>query len=151
MTVQELLSVASTEAVQIIIREGGDGKWIYAWKIGENVQVGRYDFIHNSRGELKEAGRFFVPDNRVEVCRVDGRCRMMIIPKSLKYLPKEVQSLEVSSFRSSYVDRTENRGLEIWCYPKDFIPPQEEHRVLKNEESKTNEQLSLFDSEGVSK
>lgn len=143
MTVKELIDVASTNAVQIIVREDGCGLWLYAWKIGEKVEVGRYDYIRNSRGELKEAGRFYVPDNNVEVCRSDEHCRMMIIPKSLKHIPNEVQNLEIYNFRSSYVDKSENRGLEIWCYPKGYSVPPKQFIAEKTDEN----QLSLFDTE----
>ena len=70
MTVQELLSVAWCDAVEIIVRENGDSRWIYAYKCGLNVQVGRYDYIRDKDGVLRESGRFFIPEKKVEVLQV---------------------------------------------------------------------------------
>lgn len=139
MTVKELLEVAWCDGVEIIIRENGDGKWIYAYKIGKEVQVGKYDYING-----KQSGRFFKPEKAVEVCRYDGNCRMLIIPKDVKKLPKEVKDLKVAMFRESYIGPNIEHGFEINCFPKGFIPPLE---MLRSDQAKLNtEQLSLFDT-----
>ena len=143
MTVQELLSVAWCDAVEIIVRENGDSRWIYAYKCGLNVQVGRYDYIRDKDGVLRESGRFFIPEKKVEVCRVDGHCRMLVIPKSLKNLPKEAQELEISHFRYAYITRSTENGLEITCYPKGWTPPE----IPKVVEEVNERQYSLFDTE----
>lgn len=139
MTVNELLSVAIVDHLRIIIREDGYGLWLYAWKIGEDVQVGKYDNFRDKDGKLVGAGKFYKPDKPIEVCRVDGQCRMLIIPKSLKHIPKEVQSLQVASFHHSYVDSGDKRGMEIWCYPSGWTPPAPQPMQTKDEQ-----QISLF-------
>ena len=140
MTVNELLSVAITDAVEIIIRENGERQWIYGYRIGEDVQIGRFEFFRNTKGELRESGRFFVPDNRIEICRCDGRCKMLVIPKAIKYLPKEAQNLEVSSFRYSFVlTKSHSHGMEIWCYPSDWTTPAPQPMQTKDEQ-----RISLF-------
>ena len=143
MTVKELIDVAVVDAVNIIVREHGCGKWLYAYKVGECVQVGKYDCIRDKDGVLKNVGKAYIPDNKIEVCRIDGQCRTLVIPKSLKYIPKEVQNLEIYNFRSSYVTTASERGMEIFCYPKGYFVPSLPFIAEKTDEN----QLSLFDIE----
>lgn len=142
MTVHELLSVAVCDAVTIIIRENGDSKWIYAYEIGENVQVGKYDY-YEVNGELRCAGKFYKPTKPIEVMGCHREMRKLIIPKKVTKLPKEVKDLKVASFRRTYIGPKIDHAFEIWCYPKGFVPPL---TMLRSDQAKLDErQFTLFD------
>lgn len=135
ITVKDFLEVAWTDGILVIIREDGCGQWIYAYEIGKNVQVGKYDyFVQNDK--LVSSGKFFSPNKSIEVCRCDSRCKKLIIPKDVRYTPKNVLELEIFSFRHSYIPFV-NHPFEIFCYPKGWSAP-----VL--EKKSDDFQLSLF-------
>jgi len=144
MTVNELLSVAVCDAVTIIIRENGDSKWIYAYEIGEDVQVGKYDYFMDSNGRLTQAGKFYKPTKPIEVMGCHREMRKLIIPKKVSKLPKEVKDLKVASFRRTYIGPKIDHAFEIWCYPKGFVPPL---TMLQSDQAKLDErQFTLFDN-----
>lgn len=136
MTVREFLEVAWTDGITVIIRENGDGQWLYAYEIGKTVQVGKYDYVRIN-GLLKCAGKFYPPQNRVEVSRCDGHCKKLIIPKDVSKTPKEVMDLEICSICHSYIPFVEH-PFEICCYPKGWTNP--EHKIECIDEN----QLRLF-------
>ena len=150
MTLVELLEVAWCDAVEVIVREDGVGQWLYGYKIGKNVKVGKYDYYQNKDGELVQSGKFFHPEKAIEICRHDRHCRMLVIPKNisnlpkdLKHIPKEAQELQVHLFRATYIGEGIQHGLEVWCYPKGYVVPVQEIITKRTDER----QFSLFDKE----
>ena len=121
ITVKDFLDVAFTDAIEVIIRENGDGQWIYAYEIGKNVHVGKYDYFLQD-GKLVCSGKFILPQKSIEVCRCDFHCKKLIIPKDVRYTPKDVLELEICSFCHSYIPFSDH-PFEIWCYPKGWIAP----------------------------
>ncbi len=143
MTVRDLIEANDPRAIEVIIREDGCGKWIYAYKVGERVQVGKYDYISST---MKCSGRFYIPPNKVEVCRHDGHCKCLIIPGPVKKkCPKEVLELEVAFFRfGSVVDdiiRSDHDALSISCYPKGWTAPEP---AAEKKRPADDNQLTLF-------
>ena len=145
MTVKEFLDVAWTDGICVIIRQDGCGQWIYAYEIGKNVQVGKYDCIRKD-GKMQHSGKFFKPQKAVEVCRIDGHCKKLIIPKDVSKTPKEVLDLEIHMIRHSYIPFVEH-PFEIECYPKGWIPTEP---MLYHTETDEH-QLTLFDTKGDNK
>lgn len=146
ITVVQLLNCSMADAAEICIRSEGCGEWIYAYRIGKTVQVGKYDYYRDKDGALKPTNNFYVPDKPIEICRHDGHCRMLVIPKDIKKLPKEIRDLEVFLFRESYILCSQHidHGLLIDCYPKCFVPPL---TMLRSDQAKLDErQFTLFDN-----
>lgn len=148
MTLKELIDVSNCKAFEVVIRKDGCGEWIYAYKIGEKVQVGKYDYYKNSNGELRASGRFFRPDKEIEVSRHDGRCKCLIIPKPISKLPKKIWELKVASFRYGIVveDTIQHSYdcLAIECFPEGFEREEVNNNFANAKENFTNAQMTLF-------
>lgn len=144
MTVRDLIEANDPRAIEVIIRENGCGQWIYAYKIGERVQVGKYDYISAT---MKQNVRgFYIPANKVEVCRHDRHCKCLIIPGPVKKkCPKEVLELEVSTFRFGVVVddiiRSDHDALAITCYPKGWTMPEP---AAEKKQPVDENQMTLF-------
>ena len=143
MTLKELIDVSNCKAFEVVIREHGYGKWIYAYKIGEKVQVGKFDYYEHSNGKWEQSRRFFHPEKEIEVGRFDGACKCLIIPKPISKLPKKVWNLQVESFRygvvvESGIDHSYD-CLAINCFPEGWAEPEPE-KVAED----PKEQMTLF-------
>ncbi len=153
MTVQELFEKDMfCDFLEVTVREDGCGKWLYQYRIGENVTNSVYDDLFIN-GKWKRFERCVVPSNRTER-RTPNNLKGVLIPKKPEKALKEVGDLEVYGFRISHLFcEIEHRrsgdwhGLAIEAYPKGWQKP-EPPRLLKNEEQTDEEQITLFDMEG---
>ena len=148
MTLKELIDVSYCEAFEVVIRDHGCGKWIYAYKIGEKVEVGKYDYYEHSNGRWEQSGRFFTPDKEIEVGRHDGKCKCLIIPKPISKLPKKIWDLQVAFFRYGIVVE---KGIDhsydclaIDCFPEGFDKEEVKKNFANAKENFTDEQMTLF-------
>lgn len=154
MTVQELFEKDMfCDFLEVTVREDGCGKWLYQYRIGENVTNAVHDDIFVD-GEWKHMNRCVVPNKRTER-RMPNGLQGVMIPKNPDKAGalKDVADLEVYGFRiSSLFCEIEHKrsgdwhGLAIEAYPKGWVKP-EPPRALKSEPT-DEEQITLFDMEG---
>ena len=153
MTVQELFEKdLFCDFLEVTVRENGCGKWLYQYRIGENVQNAVHDDMFVD-GEWKHMGRCVVPHNRTERKLPNGLMGVLIPKRPDKAgAMKDVADLEVCNFRISHLfcevehrGRGDWHGLDIMAYPKGWTKP-EQPRPIKNDETEL-EQISLFDKE----
>lgn len=145
MTVGDLIEIADVDALEITVREHGCGLWVYQYRIGKTVQLGKYDHLVQKDGTFKECGKFIVPEKPTEFCRIDGRCRGIVIPKDINKLPKNVLELKIHHFRPMWILGCRDRGLEIDCYEYGYKEP--ENPIMERRLNGDTKQMSLFDTD----
>ena len=139
MTVRELLEkTIFCDYLEITIRENGEGRFIYEYRVGEAAQNSKYDEIR-IKNEWKRADKCATFSEPVEVRTPNGTNYLYkkIIPKKPEKAPKEILDLEISYFRPTYLHSMDNKwGIWATAYPKGWTAPEPER--------KPTEQLTLF-------
>ena len=140
MTIKELIEKAALcDLLEVTIRENGEGKWVYQYKIGEEASCSKYDELYID-GEWKTAPKCFAPNQPLEFRHPCGGGHSLpgrIIPKDPKKAPKEVMELEICDFQAMTVFSKRNYwGIFATAYPKGWTKPIQEE--------KPTEQMTLF-------
>jgi len=143
MKVHELVDTFGWDVgyVEVVVRERGCSKWIYAYRYGHQAFVGKNDKIKSDkalerareyRSLLVPPGKEYIVDTHIGI--VGDECLMKV---GNKKLPKKVAELEICSWRcmrslapKAPHDSTDHYAILIDAFPEGYVqepePKQEE-------------------------
>lgn len=140
MKVHELVNTFGWDVgyVEVVVRERGCSKWIYAYRYGHQAFVGKYDKIKTDkalegsreyRAMLVPAGKEYIVDTHIGS---GNECLMKI---GNKKLPKKVAELEVCSWRCmrslaprEKYDSTDHYAILIDAFLEGYVQEPEPKR-----------------------
>lgn len=164
MTVKELVeSAPNCDALEIVVREKGCGKWIQGYRISKFAEQWKSEHTVELQEKLDASGIKYnkvikeygdksprLKEGEIRDVMHGYNLPMKIIKRDVSHLPENVAGLQVCSFQPRHIpsfhreQMTHNEfSLDINCYPEGFVPELEEKKKDLNEQLEG--QTDIFD------